>query len=206
MYLIGVIALLLGGMIGTYYGLVDDLKWAFALGVLGVAASVISMFGGRILPEKISLGISADAPEWVRETVFVSGVVVAFLVGTAGMVLAFTEDSKWAMLFGLLVIAGAVITIFRGRWPSLQEMGLREFTLHEEDGSLTEQRRLRAKRVDDARFAGGVAVALLAGTVGTFLAFSEDTKVYFIIGQGIVVLAVFTMFLGRIPGLKKADS
>ena len=205
MSLIGVLALLLGGMAGIYYGLVDDQKWAFALGMLGVAASVISMFGGRVLPEKISLGTSADAPKWVRETLFVSGVVAAFLVGTAGMVLAFTEDSKWAMLFGLLVIGGAVITIFRGRLPSLAEIGLRELALHEEDGSLTEQRSQRAKRVGDVRFATGVAVALLAGTVGTFLAFSEDSKLFFIIGQGIVVLAMLMMFYGRIPGLGAKD-
>jgi hypothetical protein len=204
MYLIGVLVLLLGGVAGTYFGFVDDRDWLVLLGQLSVAAAVISMFGGRLLPTMS--GPNVDVPQWAREAVFAGGVVVVLLAGTAATILAFTEDAKWSLALGQVLIVMALLSSFRGRWPSLAEVGLGELALHEEDGALAQQRTERAKRVTEARFAGGIVVALLAGTVGTFLAFSEDTKLFFIIGQGIVAIAVLSMFYGRIPGLRKAKS
>jgi hypothetical protein len=203
MYLIGVLMLLLGGVAGTYFGFVDDREWLVLLGQLSVAAAVISMFGGRLLPTMS--GPNIEVPQWARETIFAGGVVVVLFAGTAATVLAFTEDAKWSFALGQLLIVVALLSSFRGHWPSLAEVGLGEFALHEEDGALVQQRTERDNRVKEARFAGGIVVALLAGTVGTFLAFSEDSKLFFLIGQGIVVIAVLSMFYGRIPGLRKAN-
>ena len=117
MYVTIVVGGLVAGVVGIWYGLVEDLKFAFALGLLAMGVSVLLAFAG-----KIPFVASAEADQAVQDSqnaalatwIFLLGITVTVLLGAVGVWYGLVEDLEILFLLGVLALSGSVLSAFRG--------------------------------------------------------------------------------------------
>ena len=124
MFVAGIVGASLAAAAGIYFGFVEDLKWAFAIGVLALAWAVLGAFGAQVVPRALrpAPGRPAPArPARERETPqgarpsAAAAIALVFLASAVGIYFGFVDDLKWAFAIGVLALAWAVLSTFRGR-------------------------------------------------------------------------------------------
>jgi hypothetical protein len=114
-----VISLFALGFASLWFGLVEDLKFAFALGLIFLAAATFMTFSGKpgkVPPPRPRSSVAAQRSGVdAREMGLPVAVTIGLLLGAACVWLGLIEDIKIAMLAGIVIWAGAVLATFRGK-------------------------------------------------------------------------------------------
>ena len=126
MQAIAVTLVFFGATAGVWFGLVEDMKFAFILGVVGWAVSTIAVFNGGFSRTWIGINVSnatmpsapareqGMAPGTMATYVAIVAIVGATFAGTAGVWFALVDDIKYLFPLGLAAWAAAFILAFRG--------------------------------------------------------------------------------------------
>ena len=128
---IAIVTVFFAGSVGMWFGFVEDLKWAVAVGLAAWVGAVIMTFTGSAPVPGPVPGIdagTADAAEpaasgrtVASEKLVASGYVLAVIVamfgGTAALWYGFVEDMKYVFPLGIIAMAGGTVYAFRGTVP-----------------------------------------------------------------------------------------
>jgi hypothetical protein len=107
------ITLAVVGAASMWFGIVEDIKIGFAVGLLALAATVILLFSGG--PKSAGEREYRDSDATMKTVGLSALVLTALGVGAAGVWYALIEDVKIGFAIGLLALAGATLTAFRGK-------------------------------------------------------------------------------------------
>jgi hypothetical protein len=183
MHLLSILALMVGGAIGVWYGFVDDIELAFLAGILAWATATVGVFRGNFnQPDDLP----ADARLNVRTGAIAVGIVALLVIGAGAAWVAFVDDVKPAMLLALLAWGTATFVAFSGNG------GIAEPGAPEGSGGVSTQS------------AGTTGLVLLilggmtAGALGLWYGFVEDQELGFAAGVFLFAGATFITFRGKI--------
>lgn len=171
MHTLTILALIIGGAIGVWYGFVDDIELAFLVGLIAWGTATVAIFRGNFNPPE---DLPTDARLEARTAVFAVVIVGLLVLGAAGAWVGFVEDVKPAMLIALLAWGAATFAVFSG------------------DAALTN------RAAETLGLSTLVVGAMLAGAVGVWYGLVEDVELGFLAGIMLWGGATLTIFRGKI--------
>jgi hypothetical protein len=177
MLLMGIMVGMVGGSAGVYYGFVDDTKWLFALGSLGMLASVMAVFRGAVPPNGHAQ--QPDSSAALSTTAYGTTVLALFGGGSVALYYGFTDDVKLLVMVGILGWVSSVFIVFRG--------GL----------GLPTDGRSYESAITFMYLVGVLAVAV-GSSVGVYYAFVDDIKILMLFGVAGLAASVVTAARGTL--------
>lgn len=180
MHLASILALIGGGAVGVWYGLVDEAKWSFAAGFAAWVVATIATFRGNFnLPEDFrgSPGLS------LRNTAYSVATVVLLVLGATGAWVGFVDDIKVGVLAAFVAWGGATFLAFGGRfnYDRSEGMGL-----------------LSTPTSATLGFSALIVSGLIVGAAGIWYGLVEDVKIGFAVGMLVWVGTTVATFRGKI--------
>lgn len=182
MHLLSILALMVGGATGIWYGFVDDIELAFLAGITAWATATVGVFRGNFnQPDDLS----ADARLDVR-TGALAAVIVALLVfGAAAAWVGFVEDIKIGVLVALVSWGAATFLAFSGNG------GIAE-------GSTEDANGISTRTAGTVGLAALIVGGMVAGAAGVWYGLVEDVEIGFAAGILVWVGATLATFRGKI--------
>jgi hypothetical protein len=178
-----VLVLMLGGAVGVWYGLVEDIELAFLAGLIAWGTASIGVFRGNFNPPD---DIPKDARLEVR-TAALSAVVIGLLVFGAGAAwMGFVEDIKIGVLVALLAWGAATYLAFSGN------AGIASADAAEDADGVS------SRTAGTIGLAALVVAGMALGAVGVWYGLVEDVKIGLAGGMLVWAGATLVTFRGKI--------
>jgi len=173
------------GAAGAWFGLVDDIKFAFLGGIIAWALGVTMTFRGSLAVQSAS--IPAEVNGTLRTAVSATALLGLFLLGAIGIWFGLVDDVKVAFLGGLISWAVALYVVFGGGLESLVPSR----------GELRQQGGAGSAGIQSALLAFAVVAAFLVGAVCVWFGLVDDVKLAMVGGLILWAGAVQALFRGQ---------
>ena len=183
---VAIAASVLAGAVGVWFGLVEDLEFAFALGFIVLAAGAMASFkGGFGLPpaQLVPEGARMDTGTITYVTVVVGGLVA----GVVGIWFGLVEDLKFAFALGLLVMVGSLLIAFAGKISFGAAIGPGQVSPSGQNAGLS-----------NGGFLLGITALALLGAAGIWFGLVEDIEILFFLGVVALAGSVLSSFRGSV--------
>ena len=113
-----IVALLVLGAAAMWFGLIEDIKIGFLLGLIAWGAAVFVAFSGGagpLDPKPVDDPEATVTSAGLQTAALALLIVGGLLAGAIGIWYALVEDIEIGFLLGMLVLAGTTLTAFRGK-------------------------------------------------------------------------------------------
>jgi len=191
---VAIVASLLAGAVGVWFGLVEDLEFAFALGFIALAAGALAAFKGGFGMPPAEL-VPEDAKMDIGTVAYMTVIVGGLAAGVVGMWFGLVEDLKFAFALGLLAMVVSLLIAFAGKIPfvSSTEASTEAAAEPGQVGQSNQNAGLKT-----GIFLLGITATLLLGAGGVWYGLVEDIEILFFLGLVALSGSVLSTFRGTV--------